>query len=177
MTHFGAAAYKKVDIDTGVQSADPHQLVLMLYDGAIEAAKLAKVHLAKGEIADKGRALGKAVRIVDEGLKASVDQRAGGALATQLVALYEYLTMRLLQANLRNDAAALDEVIRLLDDLRGAWLQIRAAAEAVPPRSATPAVAAAPAQATTAARPPAATPAARFFDATYPQPLRRVVTA
>ena len=80
--------------------------------------------MVAGRVADKGQSLGKAVRIVEEGLKASLDRRAGGQLAGKLAQLYDYLSMRLLQANLRNDRAALDEVERLLADLRGAWAQI-----------------------------------------------------
>lgn len=124
MNGFGASAYRSTGIVTGVGAASPHQLVLMLFDGAREAIVQAKAHLAAGRTADKGVSIGKAVRIIDEGLKASVDRRAGGALAGQLVSLYEYVTMRLLQANLRNDASGLDESLRLLDDLRGAWAQI-----------------------------------------------------
>jgi flagellar protein FliS len=80
--------------------------------------------MAAGRIAEKGKALGKAVRIVEEGLKASLDQRAGGALCVQLAQLYDYASLRLLQANLRNDRAALDEVDRLLGELRAAWALI-----------------------------------------------------
>ena len=75
--------------------------------------------------------LGKAIRIVEEGLKASLDRGAGGALAQQLSTLYDYIALRLLQANLRNDADALAEVTRLLDDLRTAWAQIGKAGPAV----------------------------------------------
>jgi flagellar protein FliS len=140
MNGFGAQAYRNVGVDSGVASAHPHQLVLMLYDGALEAVRLARTHLAAGRVAEKGQALGKAARIVEEGLKASLDRRSGGPLAGQLAQLYDYLSMRLLQANLRNDRAALDEVERLLGELRGAWARIDpqgrpavdAAAEAVP---------------------------------------------
>lgn len=152
MNGFGANAYRSTGIVTGVEAASPHQLVLMLFDGAREAIVQAKSHLAAGRTADKGVAIGKAVRIIDEGLKASVDRRAGGALAGQLVSLYEYVTMRLLQANLRNDASGLDESLRLLDDLRGAWAQI-----GQPGRSAG---AAAPAQPASAPARPAAIDAA-----------------
>jgi flagellar protein FliS len=114
-------------VESGVSAADPHALVLMLYDGALEAVRRADGAMASADIAAKGQALGKAVRIVEEGLKASVDRNAGGALAFRLLDLYDYLTMRLLQANLRNDRAALAEVARLLAELRNAWAQIRPA--------------------------------------------------
>ena len=64
------------------------------------------------------------VRIVDEGLKASLNLSAGGALAADLSDLYAYVTLRLTQANLKNDAAALDECCRLMQPLRDAWSSI-----------------------------------------------------
>ncbi len=143
MNAYGAQVYRKVGVDSGVAAADSHRLVLMLFDGAIEAVRLSRAHVAAGQVADKGRALGKAVRIVEEGLKASLDRNAGGALAQQLARLYDYVNMRLLQANLRNDRAALDEVERLLGELRSAWSQIDPAARRP---SATAATDAAPVQ-------------------------------
>jgi flagellar secretion chaperone FliS len=125
MAGFGAQAYKRVSVDTGVAGGDPHDLVLMLYDGAISAARQALGHMQAGRIAEKAAALSKATRIVDEGLKISLDKTAGGQLAQRLSDLYEYMTMRLLQANLRNDVSGLTEVLALLEDLRGAWAQIR----------------------------------------------------
>lgn len=121
MNTYATRAYQRVNVDTGVGAADPHALVQMLFDGALEAIKQAEGHLAAGRVQDKGRALAKAGRIVEEGLKASLDRRVGGALAQQLAALYDYINMRLLQANLRGDAAALAEAARLLGDLRVAW--------------------------------------------------------
>jgi flagellar protein FliS len=121
---FGAKAYQEVAMQTAVGTADPHRMILMLYDGAIEAARLAQAHMGTRRIAAKCEALGKAVRIVEEGLKASVDREVGGQLADRLIALYDYTTMRLLQANLRNDQKALDEARTLLSDLRSAWAQI-----------------------------------------------------
>ena len=140
MNGFGAQLYHKVGVDSGVAAAHPHHLVLMLFDGVLEAVRLARSHLAGGRVAEKGKALGKAVRIVEEGLKASLDRRSGGVLAGQLAQLYDYASLRLLQANLRNDRAALDEVERLLGELRGAWARIdpevrpaaKTAAEATP---------------------------------------------
>lgn len=124
MNTYGASFYKRVAVDAGVNVANPHELILMLYDGAIEAIRVAEGALAKGNVPLKGSAIGKAVRIVEEGLKASVDRSGGGALAQHLAQLYDYCTMRLLQAQLRNDLGALREVARLLDQLRDAWRQI-----------------------------------------------------
>jgi flagellar secretion chaperone FliS len=175
MTRYGQAAYKQVAVDTAVASADPHRLTLMLYDGALEAVRQAASCMQQGLVAEKGRLLGKAVRIVEEGLKASLDRNAGGKLAQQLASLYDYAALRLLQANLRNDAKALDEVTRLLEDLRGAWAQIGTSA---PAASAAPA---APQAATAAAAEQGAAaygaPRLRLMDAAVPAPLRRVAVS
>jgi flagellar secretion chaperone FliS len=125
MTGFGAQAYKRVSVDTGVSSGDSHALVLMLYDGAIAAARQALGHMQAGRVAEKAAALSKASRIIEEGLKVSLDPTAGGQLAQRLSDLYGYMTMRLLQANLRNDPSGLTESLRLLEELRGAWASIR----------------------------------------------------
>ena len=137
MKGFGERAYKAMAVEGGVRAADPHALTLMLYDGALEAVRVAQGHLAAGRAAEKGAALAKAARIVEEGLKASVDRPAGGQLADRLVQLYDYLTMRLLQANLRNDRRALEEVGQLLGELRSAWAQIKPSALSMPAGDAT----------------------------------------
>jgi flagellar protein FliS len=143
---FGVKAYQNVAVQSAVGAADPHRMTLLLYDGAIEAIRLAQAHMGTRRIAAKCEAIGKALRIVEEGLKASVDRKAGGQLADRLVALYDYVTMRLLQANLRNDRGALEEATRLLGDLRSAWAQIApnapAPAAPAPAPSARPAAAA-----------------------------------
>ncbi|HEV3019210.1 MAG TPA: flagellar export chaperone FliS [Burkholderiaceae bacterium] len=124
MSGFGAKAYQSVAVASAVGSADPHRMTLLLYDAAIEAIRLAQAHMGTRRITAKCEAIGKALRIVEEGLKASVDRDAGGHLAVKLVSLYDYITMRLLQANLRNDRKALEEACTLLSDLRSAWAQI-----------------------------------------------------
>jgi flagellar secretion chaperone FliS len=116
--------YAQVGVETGVASADPHKLILMLYDGALAAIAAARLAVTRGEIAAKGTAIAKAIAIVDGGLKASLDVSAGGELAERLSALYDYMCRQLLLGNLRNDSAVLDEVARLLTELRGAWRQI-----------------------------------------------------
>jgi flagellar secretion chaperone FliS len=118
------SAYRQVGVETGVASASAHQLVQMLFDGLLEAIVQARGALRQGQIDAKCRAIGRAVRIVDEGLKASLDLRGGGSLATDLDDLYAYVTLRLTQANLRNDERALDECLALTQPLREAWSSI-----------------------------------------------------
>ena len=119
-----AQMYSRVGVETGVQSASPHKLVAMLFDGYFESLMRAKAAMAAGQIELKGREIGRAVRIVEEGLKASLNLSAGGALAADLSELYAYVTLRLTQANLKNDAAALDECRALVQPLHDAWQSI-----------------------------------------------------
>ena len=129
-------AYAQVGVETGVAAADPHKLILMLFDGTLAAISNARLALSRKDVPAKGAAISKAIAIIDGGLKASLDVRAGGELAERLSGLYDYMLQRLLVANLRNDGAVLDEVTRLLNELRGAWAQIgqsgAAAVEAAP---------------------------------------------
>lgn len=114
-------AYGHVQLDGGVASASPHKLISMLYDGALVSITAAKVNMQQGQIEARGTAISKAIAIVDEGLKISVDTDAGGELAQNLIALYDYMSRRLLQANLKADAEALTEVESLLRELKSAW--------------------------------------------------------
>ncbi len=134
-------AYGQAQVDSGVAAASPHKLISMLYEGAMVAIANAIVHLERGDIAARGAAISKAIAIIDEGLKVSIDLEAGGELALNLKALYEYMSYRLLQANLKADRAALEEVDALLKELKGAWDAIGkmnaanpAAPESEPPR-------------------------------------------
>lgn len=119
-----ANAYRRVGIETGIESASPHRLVAMLFDGLVEAIAQARGAMQAGQIEAKGRAIGRAVRIVDEGLRGGLNAAGGGNLATDLADLYAYITKRLTHANLRNDIAALDECQRLVEPLREAWASI-----------------------------------------------------
>jgi flagellar secretion chaperone FliS len=122
-----AGAYRTVGVETGVAGATPHQLVTMLFDGFNDAVAQAKSAMAQGQIEAKCKALTRAARIVDEGLKAPLDA-AGGALTDNLSALYGYVALRLTQANLSNDVGALDECVKLLEPVRSAWVAIGPAA-------------------------------------------------
>ena len=124
----GARSYAQVGLQSGVMSASPHQLITLLFNGARTAIAMARHHMAKKEIAAKGQAISKAINIIDNGLKVSLDDEAGGPagaeLAANLSSLYDYICQRLMQANLRNDPALLDEADRLLENIGSAWREI-----------------------------------------------------
>ena len=120
----GANAYASVGLETGVSSASPHKLIVMLFDGALTTLTIALTEMHARNIAAKGRAISKAIRIIEEGLRASLDKSAGGELAGNLDSLYEFISGRLVQANLENKPEYIAEAQRLLGELRGAWLAI-----------------------------------------------------
>ena len=121
-------SYNEIGIETGVRAADPHKLILMLFEGVLLALADAKRQMLQRETAAKGQSLSKAIMIIESGLKASLDVKAGGELGERLAALYDYTCDRLLRANLHNRPELVDEVSRLLSELRGAWEQISPAA-------------------------------------------------
>ena len=132
-TALASTAYARVDVESGALGADPHKLIAMLYQGALLAIANARNGMMNKNVAAKGAAISKALAIIDDGLNASLDKNAGGSLARNLSSLYDYMCTRLIAANLKNDMAALDEVARLLTDLKEAWENIRPnAAQAAP---------------------------------------------
>lgn len=124
--------YHQVRVESKVDGASPHELVAMLFEGFMEAVAQARGAMREQRTELKGAAIGRAVRIVEEGLRAGLDLRAGGSLAHDLHELYGYLAMRLTLANLRNDEAVLEECQRLMRPLHEAWLAIAEDAAAAP---------------------------------------------
>ena len=113
-------AYRSLGVETSMVDASPHRLIAMLFEGALESIARARGALERRDTDTRAKALNRAVRIIDEGLKASLDP-AGGEMSTNLRNLYQYISQRLLAANLRGDAAALDEAARLLTELSQSW--------------------------------------------------------
>ncbi|MCZ8111751.1 MAG: flagellar export chaperone FliS [Betaproteobacteria bacterium] len=128
--------YNQVGNQARVAVATPHELVALLFEAYMEALAQARGAMRSGLRAEKAAALSRAVRIVEEGLRAGLDLNAGGTLALDLDELYRYLTGRLTMANLRDDEAALDECRRLVLPLQEAWAAIgpTVAAGATAPR-------------------------------------------
>lgn len=116
-------AYRSISAHGAVAGADPHALVQMLMDAAMERMTSARACIERGEIARKAKLLHSAVVLVAE-LRGSLDLKKGGELAQNLSDLYDYMARRLIQANLSSDARAIAEVLGLLGEVRGAWVAI-----------------------------------------------------
>ena len=117
----GVGMYSKVGLETGVLAASPNKLVIMLYEGAISACRSAEGYMLNNDIINKGNMISKAVSIIESGLRLSLDKNVGGEIAVNLDALYGYMSKRLMTANIHNRPELIHEVIKLLDDLKGAW--------------------------------------------------------
>ena len=123
-TRHALNAYVKTGIETAIPEANPHQLVMMLFEGALASIADARLNMIRGQIAARGKAISKAMAIIDQGLKCSLDRARGGEIAERLHALYEYICERLFEANAQSRAEPLDEAEKLLNEIYGAWAQI-----------------------------------------------------
>lgn len=144
-TTSGAKAYAAVGVETGVVAASPHKLVVMLFEGAMVAISSAIQHMQSGNVAAKGQSISKAILIIDSGLRASLDKKVGGEVALNLDALYEYMSNRLVIANMKNQQSILEEVYQLLKGLKDTWEAI-APAQGADAEAATAPSTAAPAR-------------------------------
>ena len=121
-------AYRSVDAYGGVETADPHQLIQLLLDGALSAIRAARAHLTRGDLPAKAGELSRAVAIVDT-LRGCLDHERGGDVAAGLEQLYDYLARRLTMANARNDELPMREAEDLLTEIRDAWAAVASPAD------------------------------------------------
>ena len=112
--------YTKINVQTGTENASPHRLIQMLIDGALGKISKAKGHMKSNAIAEKGEDISMAISIIG-GLRDSLDHKKGGSIAENLDSLYEYMTYRLMESNLKNDVSMLDEVHDLMFEIKTAW--------------------------------------------------------
>ncbi|WP_082081322.1 flagellar export chaperone FliS [Methylocucumis oryzae] len=112
--------YQQISIQSAVVDASPHRLVQMLMEGVLERIAIAKGNLARKEIALKGENISRAITIIN-GLQAALNKEAGGELAENLDNLYDYMIMRLINANYSNDESLLDEVNTLMLEIKSGW--------------------------------------------------------
>lgn len=112
--------YSKNAVVTGIESANPHRLIQMLMEGALDKIASARGHMQRNTVSDKCQQIGCAIAII-KGLRMSLDQEKGGEIAINLDDLYDYMERRLLEANRVNDVGLLDEVTNLLREIKEAW--------------------------------------------------------
>lgn len=138
-------SYHQIDERSGVESASPHRLIQMLLAGALSRIAAAQGFMTRNNIAKKGEQISAAISII-EGLRASLDIDKGGEIAANLERLYEYMSRRLLQANLKNDLAILNEVQGLIREIKAGWDGIAPAPQSrgVEPAKSEPKAASAP---------------------------------
>lgn len=115
--------YQSVDVATRVAGADRNELIGILLGGALQRLAMARGCIERGDAAGRGEALSRVLGIL-EALTASLDFDAGGDLAEDLAALYDYMGRRVLRANLDASVEAVDEVVHLLRDLRETWGEV-----------------------------------------------------
>lgn len=120
----GLQQYQRINTQTSITDADPHKLIQLLYNGALERINMAKARMQARDFEGKGRLISKTIEIVG-GLRSFLDFDQGGELAIQLESLYDYMERTLLEASARNDVAKLDEVASLLRSVKDGWDGIR----------------------------------------------------
>jgi flagellar secretion chaperone FliS len=130
------ATYRSVSAHGAVADADPHALVLALMDAALARIGAARACIERKETRRMASLLHSSVVLIAE-LRGSLDLQKGGAVAQNLSDLYEYMTRRLMQANLNSDAAAAAEAQGLLAEIRGAWAAIGPEVRQSSPQAAT----------------------------------------
>lgn len=116
--------YANVSKRTGIEDATPHQLIMMLYDGALDALMTASGCMERKDFAGKGVSLGKAITIIG-GLQGFLDMEKGGDVAKNLDRLYDYMGVRLYDATIKNDITIVNEVASLLKTVREGWEGIK----------------------------------------------------
>ncbi|MCZ8880361.1 flagellar export chaperone FliS [Escherichia albertii] len=117
----GTQAYAQIGVESAVMSASQQQLVTMLFDGVLSALVRARLFMRDNNPQGKGASLSKAINIIENGLRVSLDEESQDELTQNLIALYSYMVRRLLQANLRNDVSAVEEVESLMRNIADAW--------------------------------------------------------
>ncbi len=123
------SAYSNTQVHSGIMDASPHKLTAMLLGGAVDRLNVARGAIAKGDVAQRGEMLGKAISILAQ-LQADLDMEKGGDIAQNLEALYDYMIRQLVEVNRQNDSTKLDEVLALVNEIKAGWDGIRVEVDA-----------------------------------------------
>ncbi len=110
---------------TQVVTSSGVQLIVLLYDGAIQSIEIARREIQAKNVREKARHLGRAIAIIGE-LNSVLDYEQGGDIARSLRRLYDYMLAELVEANARNNENKLDAPLRCLSTLREAWRDVAA---------------------------------------------------
>lgn len=130
----GAAAlrqYQQINTRHDVETASSYRLILLMMERVLTRLAVARGHIERNAVAEKGENIGAAISIIN-GLQASLNHKPDSQLAGNFDALYDYMIRRLLQANLKNDSAIVQEVMGLMRELREAWHAIAPEVEPQP---------------------------------------------
>ncbi|MFM2582284.1 flagellar export chaperone FliS [Vibrio campbellii] len=117
----GYDSYQQVDLDAQAASANPHQLVVMLIDGLLDEIERVRGHLAANRLAEKGIGINKCMNILI-GLSSALDEENGGEIAENLRQLYDFCQVELYYTSIQNDATRLDNVERVMGNIREGWM-------------------------------------------------------
>ncbi|MEL7414201.1 MAG: flagellar export chaperone FliS [Pseudomonadota bacterium] len=117
----GYDSYQQVDLDAQAASANPHQLVVMLIDGLLDEIERIRGHLAANRLAEKGTGINKCMNILI-GLSSALDEENGGEIAENLRQLYDFCQVELYYTSVQNDATRLDNVERVMGNIREGWM-------------------------------------------------------
>lgn len=120
----GNRAYSAVSLESQVSGATPHQLIALLFEGAINAMRRAEIYFQTGNVARRGEMISRAINIIDNGLRAGLDHQVGGQIAADLERLYEYVSRNLLLASVNQSAESLPQLIALMVEMSETWKAI-----------------------------------------------------
>jgi len=120
----GNRAYSAVSLESQVSGATPHQLIALLFEGAINAMRRAEIYFQTGNVARRGEMISRAINIIDNGLRAGLDHQMGGQIAADLERLYEYVSRNLLLASVNQSAESLPQLITLMVEMSDTWKAI-----------------------------------------------------
>lgn len=113
-------SYRKVSVDTEIAMASPHRIIQMMFAGALERLAQSRFAIERNDIANKGIYIGKAIGLIN-GLNNSLNMDAGGEISANLSRLYEFMLVRVSEANINNDVTAIDDVSYILKNIKEGW--------------------------------------------------------
>lgn len=113
-------SYRKVSLDSEISVASPHRIVQMMFAGGLERLAQSRYAIENSDMKNKGLFIGKAIGIIN-GLNNSLNMDDGGEIAGNLSQLYDFIIMKVTEANLKNDTQAIDDAVAVLRTLKEGW--------------------------------------------------------